>query len=84
MVSEVDRGACQCHSWQQDETQHQTLEQCPLPLGLDQGVVEDEDVSVEADAYVDEPVDESEEEGSPVTRLSLCGAPVSPYSANPT
>ena len=38
------------------------MEHCSLPLGLDQGIVEDEDVSVEADAGVDESVDKSEEE----------------------
>ena len=38
------------------------MEHCSLSLGLDQGIVEDEDVSVEADADVDKSVDESEEE----------------------
>ena len=61
-MSVVDGSASYCDGWHQDETQHQTLEQRSLPLGLDQGVVEDEDISVEADAGVDESVDESEEE----------------------
>ena len=62
VLSEVDRSASQCDSWHQDQTQQQTLEQCPLPLGLYQGAVEDEDISVEADADVDESVDESKKE----------------------
>ena len=73
VVSEVDRGACQCHSWQQDKTQQQTLEQCPLPLGLDHGTVEDEDVSVETDADVDESVDESEEEDNESDEAEVVG-----------
>ena len=73
MVSEVDCGACQCHSWQQDETQQQTMEQCPLPRGLDHGTVEDEDVSVEADADVDESVDESEEEDNESHEAEVIG-----------
>ena len=70
VLSEVDRGACQCHSWQQDETQQQTMEQCPLPLGLDQGA---EDVSVEADADVDESVNESEEEDNESDEAEVVG-----------
>ena len=73
VVSEVDRSGSQSHSWQQNETQQQTLEQCPLPLGLDQGAVEDEDVSVETDADVDESVDNSEEENNKSDEAEVVG-----------
>ena len=64
VVFVVDGSAGHCDGWHQDQTQQQTMEQCSLSLGLDQGIVEDEDVSVEADAGVDESVDESEKENN--------------------
>ena len=82
VVSVVDGSAGHCDGWHQDETQQQTMEQCPLPLGLDQGIVEDEDVSVEADAGVDESVDEGEEEDNESDEAEVVGVYLRSGGAN--
>ena len=58
------------------------MEHCSLPLGLDQGIVEDEDVSVEADAGVDESVDESEEEDNESDEAEVVGVYLRSGGAN--
>ena len=56
VVPEVDIGHCEQQRGEEGEAEDAALEQPPAPAGLHHAAVEDEDVSADDDADVQEPV----------------------------